>query len=260
MSMEKNGASKTGEHAAAKFRTGGFSTVRSSKLYQKIAQQIAKSIQAGVYPVGGKLPPERNIAQQMNVSRPSLREALITLEIMGLVDIKPGSGIYVKSQQVGMYDNSEGKMFLGASVFEVLDARMAIEGEVVAIVARRATPQLIEKLETANEKMLLDCQVNNQNITTTDDGDFLFHSAIAESTNNQPLSNIVMNLWQEMRNPLFVHTNEVLQLRDNAIAAIEGHRRIVSAISKRDVVGARIAMRDHIAHVEDFLMRDLRNN
>ena len=239
-------------------QTKSFTSIKNNKLYKQIAQQIAERINQGDYPPLTRLPPERVIAEQMGVSRPSLREAMIALEVMGLVEIKPGSGIFVThkpSNPLGFNNNIDDSF--GSSVFEILEARIIIEGEVAALAARKSNYALIRKLKAANEQMQEDIEKNIQNITTENDGDYLFHHALVDSIDKQLLKSIVLNLWQEMRYPLFVHTNQALNLTDYAVYAVQDHMKIIEAISQRDVSAARIAMQDHISHVEQFLMREV---
>jgi hypothetical protein len=116
--------------------------VEPSRLYRRIADQIRELILAGEFPAGSRLPPERDLAQQFGVSRPSLREALIALEISGFVTVMTGSGIYVRTDFAGAEPAAvpDG----GPGPFELIRARHLIESEVAAVAAREATPSDIE--------------------------------------------------------------------------------------------------------------------
>src|SRR5512134_693627 len=101
-------------------------SIEPRRLYRQIADQIRTLITSGEYATGSRLPPERDLARQLGVSRPSVREALIALEVEGLVEVRIGSGIYVQSQQAVL--GSEQHAAWGP--FELLRARWVIEGEV----------------------------------------------------------------------------------------------------------------------------------
>src|SRR5690348_1481108 len=101
------------------------------RLYEKIAQTIAADIASGKFAVGQRLPSERDLAQALDVSRPTVREAIIALELDGLVDVRMGSGVYVLHQRppAGQAPDRD------IGPFELLEARRAIEGESCALAA-----------------------------------------------------------------------------------------------------------------------------
>src|SRR5216110_1658100 len=103
------------------------------RLYEQIAQTLSKDIADGKYEVGQRLPSERELAQNFKVSRPTVREAIIALELDGLVEVRLGSGVYVMSRQPP--GGREGAKDIGP--FELLEARHAIEGEAAALAAVR---------------------------------------------------------------------------------------------------------------------------
>src|SRR3954469_14727523 len=119
--------------------------VENRRLYRQIADQIAALIDGGEYDVGQRLPPERDLAKQLGVSRPSVREALIALEVAGLVEVRIGSGIYV----LGPGGKPESEPNAGAPVstevhalagpFELMRARYTIESECAALAAKSAS-------------------------------------------------------------------------------------------------------------------------
>src|SRR5450631_2570481 len=122
-------------------------SIEPRRLYRQIAEQIRTLIGSGEYPLGTRLPPERDLARQLGVSRPSVREALIALEVEGLVDVRVGSGIYV----LGPRSNGAAGGAVHAEVgpFELLRARRTIEGECAAIAAKAARRSQIAAIEDA---------------------------------------------------------------------------------------------------------------
>src|SRR5688572_32358152 len=107
--------------------------VETKRLYRQIAEQLGALIAAGEFPLGSRLPPERDLAVQLGVSRPSVREALIALEVQGLVEVRMGSGIYVTAREAAPASRDV-QSALGP--FEILRARHLVEGELAAVAAR----------------------------------------------------------------------------------------------------------------------------
>src|SRR5215216_6386564 len=109
-------------------------SIEPRRLYRQIAEQIRGLITSGEYAPGGRLPPERDLAKQLRVSRPSVREALIALEVEGRIEVRVGSGIYVRASTV----NGHGapSAMLQSGPFELIRARRAIEGECAALAAK----------------------------------------------------------------------------------------------------------------------------
>ena len=107
----------------------------NQRLYQQVADSIRKQIQSGAMPAGSRLPSEKLLAQQLGVSRPTVREAMIALEIAGLVEIRTGSGSYVRQRDTIAAPSVD----TGPGPIELLNARILIEGEIAAEAAQRAT-------------------------------------------------------------------------------------------------------------------------
>ena len=127
-----------------------FQSIEPRRLYRQIADQIRSLIKSGEFPAGARLPPERDLAKQLGVSRPSVREALIALEVEGLVEVRIGSGIYV--QPVGDDKAAQAGHEAEAGPFELLRARYIIEAECAALAAKSAkTPQLQAISEALDE-------------------------------------------------------------------------------------------------------------
>src|SRR5262250_1560056 len=124
-------------------------SIEPRRLYRQIAEQIRALIRSGEFSAGSRLPPERDLARQLGVSRPSVREALIALEVEGLVEVRIGSGIYV----LGPRANGEIATEVDATSgpFELLRARWIIEGECAALAAKAARKQQLAAIAEALE-------------------------------------------------------------------------------------------------------------
>src|SRR5471030_1053834 len=154
--------------------------VESRRLYRQIADQISALIIDGEYTPGSRLPAERDLAKQLGVSRPSVREALIALEVEGLLDVRVGSGIYVT--QPG--ERRQGDVLAGDSgPFEVIRARRLIEGECAALAAKSAGPAQVRAIREAHVNMVRESKRHHNPL----DADREFHVRIAGASANSAL-------------------------------------------------------------------------
>ena len=215
-------------------------SIEPRRLYRQIADQIKTLIRSGEYKAGTKLPPERDLAKQLGVSRPSVREALIALEVEGLVDVRIGSGIYVQRSGI----NGAGDSVQAASgPFELLRARWIIEGECAALAAKSAKSDQIAAMEDALGQMqhVMDSE-NKQPLAA----DRLFHLRVAEGTGNGALVAVLKMLWEERMGPLFKQLEHHYDTPELWVAAIAEHRAVLKAITARNADGARAAMQRHL--------------
>jgi DNA-binding FadR family transcriptional regulator len=230
--------------------------IESRRLYQKVADQIAGLIRNGHWQVGERLPSERELAQQLRVSRPTVREAMIALELLGLVEVRTGAGIYA---MISHHDASVMVMQRedpGPSPFELIAARRVIEGETAAIAARKSNQEILRGIYGAIEKMESDISKKVQFVSNREDGDRLFHSRIAAASNNSLLQSIVEQLWEGMRRPIFKAICERVRMPKNAKRAAVEHRAIYERIVAGDSEGARSAMHKHLDQVERVLLKN----
>ena len=147
--------------------------VEPRRLYRQIADQIRALIESGAVARGARLPAERDLARQLNVSRPSLREALIALEMEGLLDVRVGSGIYV-TQPGNRLNGTELADAYGP--FEVIRARWLIEGECAALAARNAAPEQLRAIREAHARMVEEAKHNPNPL----EADHAFHLRLAD--------------------------------------------------------------------------------
>jgi len=216
-------------------------SIEPRRLYRQIADQIRALIRSREFAAGARLPPERDLARQLGVSRPSVREALIALEVEGLVEVKIGSGIYV----LGSRGNGESGTPVQAAMgpFELLRARWIIESECAALAAKVAKRPQIAAIEEALQQME---SVANDDKRQPLAGDRLFHLRIAEATGNGALVAVVKMLWEERMGPLFAQLEHHYDSPSQWTRAIAEHRLVLDAIGKHDVSGARAAMQGHL--------------
>jgi DNA-binding FadR family transcriptional regulator len=214
----------------------------SQRLYERIAQEIAEGIARGVYAIGQRLPSERDLAQTFRVSRPTVREAMIALELDGLVDVRTGSGVYVthRSPPAGV----TGKRDIGP--FELLEARRAIEGEACAMAAARITAAQLTQLSELIAEMRNE---NDHDVQLSEAADRRFHELIAQASENTAMIAAVEMLWDaRSRSPQ--HRSMDAKVRSLGIKPrVDEHATILEALGHRNPDAARAAMRAHLTQV-----------
>jgi DNA-binding FadR family transcriptional regulator len=218
-----------------------FHSIEPRRLYRQIADQIRTLIKSGEFPAGARLPPERDLAKQLGVSRPSVREALIALEVEGLVEVRIGSGIYVQpgNDDTGADQSHEAE----AGPFELLRARYVIESECAALAAKSAKKSQIVAIADALDEMQREMEVVEHHPLN---GDRLFHLRIAEATGNGALVAVVKMWWEERTGPLYKQLEDHYDSPALWEAAMTEHRAVLKAIAARDAEGARAAMQRHL--------------
>ncbi|MGY8697927.1 MAG: FadR/GntR family transcriptional regulator, partial [bacterium] len=149
--------------------------IRSQRRFEQVAEQISKLINKGKLKPGMRLPPERELAKQLEVSRPTVREAMIALEISGMVEVRVGSGIYVldTSKQKDKISNKIAE--IGYAPLELIEARKEIEGTNAALAAQRIDSKILKRMEKAIDKMVKE-DLNGS------DSDREFHLLVAKAT------------------------------------------------------------------------------
>jgi DNA-binding FadR family transcriptional regulator len=219
-----------------------FQAIEPRRLYRQIADQIRGLIHSGEFPAGARLPPERDLAKQLGVSRPSVREALIALEVERLVEVRIGSGIYVLGP-TGTADGEEPPaVHAEAGPFELLRARYVIESECAALAAKSAKKPQLAAIEDALDAMRREFDAEKQPLS----GDRLFHVRIAEATGNGALVAVVKMLWEERMGPLYKQLEHHYDTPALWSSAMAEHRSVVKAIAAHDAAGARAAMQRHL--------------
>ena len=213
--------------------------IGSRRFYLQIADQVRSLIAAGEFPPGSRLPAERELAKRFGVSRPTVREGLIALEVEGYVDVRPGSGIIVtwpKTVAAQCAGEEEGPL-------EVLRARSLIEGEIAAEAAKLTKPKDIAALEQILLKME-DLSPNQHEALLA--ADRQFHLYIAAKLANKVLLRLVTELLDQRDNAL---ARQFAIHFDNAKtwdAVLQEHRKTLAALAVRSPEEAGKAMRDHL--------------
>jgi DNA-binding FadR family transcriptional regulator len=214
------------------------------RTYQALAHQIVDLITSGELAPGERLPSERALGERFGVSRTVVREAIIALEVQGLVEVRLGSGIYVAAvpaQRASAFD-----LPAGPGPIETLRARALVESEIAALAATERKDADLDQIFSALATM----RDRTEDKQATDAADREFHRAIARATGNTVLLNMVTAMWDTARgDPLWKKIEQHFHTRAMRRASQEDHQRIFDAIMARDAAAAREAMRGHLTRV-----------
>jgi DNA-binding FadR family transcriptional regulator len=220
-------------------------TIEHRRLYRQVADQLRALIEEGELPPGSRLPSERDLADQLGVSRPTVREALIALEVEGKVRIRVGSGVYV----VEAADAFPGQIHAAEAEgpFEVLQARRLIEATVAEEAARYASDKDIEALAGIVAAMAKAEHPSPKAMQL----DREFHVTIAGVLGNGLLARVVGTLFDQRINPYFTQLASYFENSESWNLAVGEHRAIFERIAAHDPAGAREAMRHHLQASQD---------
>jgi|TARA_R110000868_G_scaffold28142_1_gene105822 GntR family transcriptional repressor for pyruvate dehydrogenase complex len=216
-----------------------FQVITTDRLYIKIAEQLRGLIKNGVYQPGDRFPAERALAEKLGVSRPTIREAMIALEISGIIEIRTGSGIYVSDKKSVTALEITDK---GIGPFEILEMRYILEPEVCALAAVRITDEQIERLNL----IIKDMEEEEKQPNPSEKADGEFHMLIAEACQNSAMYLSVKWLW-ELRNKSVLSDSFLKVIRKEGVhPSIEDHKKIARALGQRNPERALLAMKNHI--------------
>lgn len=213
--------------------------IEPRRLYRQVADQIRALIDRGEFPAGSRLPTERELAVKLGVSRPTVREALIALEVDGRVKIRVGSGIFVLAAPK---PHRPSQIVPVAGPFELLEARALIESAVAEAAAVKATDHDVKELDDLLALMRGTRHPGPESIAA----DRSFHVAIANIVGNQPVAEIVEKLFDQRVNPYFEQLARYFETPASWNAALEEHTAIRDAIARHDAAGSAAAMRAHL--------------
>ncbi|CAN1506459.1 FadR Transcriptional regulators [Rhabdaerophilaceae bacterium] len=215
------------------------------RLYRQVADQLRSLIEAGHFPIGSRLPTERELAVQLGISRPTVREALIALEVDGFVRIRVGSGIYVLPPSA---DRAMSPPVMAlAGPFDILKARALFEGAIAEEAARLATPLSLAPVNAALQEMREADHPGPQSIWL----DRAFHTAVANILGNDAITAVVGDLFDQRINPHFAKLAQYFENSNSWRAALNEHELIRDCLATGDTVGAMAAMRSHLQHSQD---------
>lgn len=233
-----------------------FTPIKTKRLYEEIVEQIKQLITDGSLKPGDKLLSERELAEQFQVSRASVREAIRTLEMLGVIDIRPGEGTFIRGLDTVDIIRPLA-MFLAlerSSLLDMFEMRRIFEIGTVSLAAERATQEELDQIEAMLEMMRE--RLNVLDPEKGEEYDTAFHYAVAEATHNSLLTKLFKTVSEE-----FAKANSVARrqlYRDNiqnAQKLIDQHSEILEAIRSRSPKRASAAMLAHLIFAEGELRK-----
>ncbi|MBT98243.1 MAG: GntR family transcriptional regulator [Dehalococcoidia bacterium] len=236
------------ETSQSELNNSELTNLRGQRLHETIVERFHSLIQQGTLEHGAKLPAERVLAEQLKVSRSSVREAIRTLELQGLVTSKPGSGTFINTQSLDavatLMTSSliEGIGAGEAQLKDIFEVRHLLEPQLAALAAERATPEDVERLSA----ILVEQQRQIMEGETGVDADTEFHFALATATHNTALVKVVSAVEDVLRQS----RDQTLQQPGRPERSLNSHRQILEMIRAGDHIGARSAMEHHLTAVE----------
>lgn len=218
--------------------------IAPQRLYRQISEQLNGLIANGEFAPGSRLPAERDLAKQLGVSRPSLREALIALEVEGIIEVRTGSGIYVlpRGPRPAAPRARAGRTPPEWGPLQLMRARELVEGEVAALAARHADRAALGAIAVALQQMRDDAHAGR----SPRRGDEAFHNAIADACGNEVLRDTVETYERARYAPIFTRLGGYFETPRSWNAAIGEHESVLDAIRARDAEAARAAMQRHL--------------
>ncbi|MTI16879.1 FCD domain-containing protein [Rhodobacteraceae bacterium RKSG542] len=217
--------------------------------YQDVAEILKQEMLSEQYSVGDRLRPERQISEELGVSRSLVREAMIMLEIQGLIEVRKGSGAYIVA--LPLSDDEAAQVVGDIGPFELLQARQLVESNITAFAATTVTKADIQRMRNALDKERRELREP----TGGEEADEEFHMLIAESTQNSVLVEIAANLWRlRKRSRMWEKLHDRIFDKTYREEWLGDHQDILLALQVRDPQAARKAMWQHLENVRARLM------
>lgn len=222
-----------------------FSVPENRRLYRLIAEQIERLILSGEFPVGSRLPSERDLADRLKVSRPSVREALIALEVEGVVDVRVGSGVTVVAAPIP-HSGPMNVPAIAPGPFDLIRARWVVESECAALAASNASELHLQRMQEA----VLQMRSHDFDSVQGMAADQRFHECIAEASGNSALWMVVQQLWVQRKGPLYMRLESHFT-GDSITEQVQAeHEQLLAAMLTRNPQSAREAMQLHMKNAE----------
>ncbi|MDV7104172.1 FCD domain-containing protein [Vibrio sp. TH_r3] len=219
--------------------------------YQTLGLILRKELSDGLYPIGSRLPPERDIAERLNVGRTVVREAIIMLELENLVEVKKGSGVYVINLPKEVNESHSLTFDRDVGPFEMLQARQLLESSIAEFAAIQVTPSDISKMQEALD--IEKYEVASGSISSS--GDRTFHLCIAEATQNLILVDMFNQLWDKRESsPMWNKLHGHIDNADYRKEWFNDHAQILLALKRKDPAAAKLAMWQHLENVKVRLL------
>lgn len=223
--------------------------IRRAPLYQQVAAQLSSWIDQERLQPGDRLPPERELAERLGVSRTSVRQALTALQTLGLVHARHGDGVYLRRTAADVRPELAAELLSARGVLpRIMEVREALEVQIARLAARRRTDEDLAALEAALEEM--EAAIDRE--ADTAEADEHFHLALADAAGNPLLA----DLLRQIAEPVALTRRASLAKPGRPSRSLEGHRRITRAVREGDEDAAAAAMYEHLLVVADVASGD----
>ena len=223
--------------------------VRAKRIYEQVAEQIEALIRTEKLPIGSRLPSERELAEFLGVSRPSLREAMIALETLGLVEVRVGEGTIIsKAPDTGWGTNLLAGADLGPGPMEQFEARRAIEVACAQLAAQRASEADIQELQDQISGMQ-ECIQRGDNPKELHRK---FHEAMARASGNLLFVKIVRDLWDHRAHPMWELLRQKVEYPESWSAGVAMRIELLECLRRRDSERAGQVMSKHFDRVGEM--------
>jgi DNA-binding FadR family transcriptional regulator len=232
-----------------------FSIVKPKKASTLIAERVLSLMQSGQLRAGDRLPPERKLAEQFEVNRQAVREALSALQLLGVVQTRPGSGTVIAVRASAATDilSEVRQLDEQDNPFEIMEARGVVESEIVRLAALRATPSNLEEIRKAID----DFEAQIQSAEPRDIGDLPIHLALARASGNSCFLRLLESVFHSAGQWLWRLRREQGRSSERSLQFLEHHRQIYNAVQNRNGKEAVRAMRRHLRATSDLLLGQL---
>ncbi|SKA06174.1 FadR/GntR family transcriptional regulator [Selenihalanaerobacter shriftii] len=235
-----------------------FKPIKNKRIYQQIVEQIRELIADGTLSPGDKLMSERVMAEELNVSRASIREAFSVLEMLGLIESRPGEGTFITETDPETLIEPLALILMidQDNVFELLEIRKIIDVENAAMAASQATEEELKEMEEALESMeelVKDNQFANK-------ADFKFHFAVAKATHNNVLVKIMQTIADLLYTSMSSHLSQLYKIKGNPEMLLKQHKKVYQQIRERNPEGARQAMYHHLEAAKEEMLRIIKQS
>lgn len=237
-----------------------FTEVKAKKLYRLVVQQIQEMIYEGKLKAGDRLPTERELVKQLNISRASVREALRSLDIMGLVESRPGEGTFItrpreSSDHILTEAFSLGLILEDNVSLDLLDFRRILECGCVSLAAQRIDEVSLSRLENYCKKMSNFYGNKKESI----DADTMFHMEIAQASKNQIVYDVALFFFKALNFHIKTIRTRFAHEHQTMSSFVEQHRKILTALKAHDPETAISAMRSHLDYVEKLIRKEIKS-
>ncbi|PUU92261.1 FadR/GntR family transcriptional regulator [Halanaerobium sp.] len=232
-----------------------FKQIKNNKVYEQIIEQIRELIYEGELKKGDKLPSERQLKKDLGVSRASIREAFSALEMIGLIESRPGEGTFIRdSFDEDIFNPLSLILLLNDNVAEeLLELRRVLEIDCVKLAAERATEAEIEELQSYIEDLLSSSGYEEESIKA----DKMFHYTIARASGNKVLLFFMRSISEAMDFHIKNTRTKLVSKKETMTDFASQHQQIFKALKEHNPEQAAAEMKNHLDYVEKLINKEI---